>query len=310
MYYTTKKLNCQYITKSLIFIGFSFLFTLFITPIPFVYAEQAEGFKYTQEQVQAVLEGSLSAREALLRQLTNKGKDGGPTYQVGSDGKFVLDERGNKIPLPPAMLEIAIKKGAPDDLVQLLGNVIMAIRAEIAILDRCTNTFPISAEEAAKCFGDLKKSSGVIAQATDRAIPKLQETIKTVKDAWGIAVGREAGRREKLNALIPALTLAQAQKKEIITSINNWSKYERGVLIIKSEPPAIDELPPPEEKPAKSPKPPVEPEEPEPVDVSPPMIAMPMPKTEREAQAALKALNEMIKELERQLDELIKKGKK
>lgn len=33
-------------------------------------------------------------------------------------------------------------------------------------------------------------------------------------------------------------------------------------------------------------------------------VAMPMPKTEREAQAALKALNEMIVTLEKRLDEL------
>ena len=199
---------------------------------PFIsHAQQAAGFEYTPEQLETSLNGTLAAREALLRQMTNKGPDGKPAYQTGPDGQFILDRNGNKIPLPPGYLEVATANDAPKDLIQVLTAAIAAIRAEVAILDRCTATFPKTDKETADCLADLQRSSRAIAQAIDRAIQALQDKIQTLNSAPAFLVGGAEAKASKLQVLNGVLMVAQAQKGTVATSLNNWNQYARGTVI-------------------------------------------------------------------------------
>lgn len=217
----------------------------------FSFAQRPGTYEYTQDQLRTSLEGALSAREAVLRQLTNKDKNGKVVYQVDAEGQFILDREDNKIPQPNGFLEVANANSAPKDLIQLLQSTIAAIRSEIAILDKCTNNFPIKDADIARCLADLQRSSQVIVTTLNQAIPKLQETIKTVQEAWGIIVGGDAGRKQKLNALMPVLKLAQEQKNAVNATAAQWQRYAQGTLVVPQpmpkpdEPTAVDEPSPP-----------------------------------------------------------------
>lgn len=265
MQYTIKIINCQYFKKAAIIATF---LALCIAPVLRAYAQQANNFEYTQEQLQESFEGALTARQALLDQLTNTTVK----YKVDVDGQFVLDKNGNKIPLPPGppgILENAVANSAPKDLVQILNAVIAAVRAEIAILDRCSQTFPKSQDEIDKCLADLKNSSKVISQSIDQAIQKLQDTIKMVTNALIMP-----GRANKLAILNSMAMFAQAQKATIAVSIANWNQYARGTLAPMPDPMPMPPNDPPDNS-APSPFTPV----PDPVDPpAEPPLNFPIPR--------------------------------
>lgn len=277
MYTTIKKINCQYRLKSLCLIALLGVFGVAVVGFYPAYAQQqAAGTDYTPEQLNTSLEAALKAREALLKQLTNTN--------------------------PPGYLENATANNAPADLLQVLRDAIAAVRAEIAILKRCTDTFPLSDADAAKCLTDLQASSKKIADAVDAATKKLQEKI-TRLEGLGIfelaAYGREKRDRD-LALLRPILMVAQTQKAAVTAAIAQWRRYAQGNMVrppMPMPPPPTTPMPVPPPMDPPSPFSPV-PEKPEPAVVPPMMLAMPMPRTRAEYEAAIKMLEAMIKQLD------------
>ena len=224
MYITIKKINCQYRLKSLCFIALLGIFG--VTAVGFypVYRLQAAGADYTPQELNTSLETALKAREALFLQMTNDK----PTATR-----------------PLGMLEGAMANGAPEELLVLLRAAITAVQAEITILKRCTETFPLSDTAAAKCLGELQDSSKKITKTMDAAIKKLQETIKMVTDAFIMP-----GRADKLGALGRALMLAQAQRAAVIAATAQWRRYAQGNMVRPPMP-----MPPPPTTPMPVPPP-------------------------------------------------------
>ncbi|MSR73789.1 MAG: hypothetical protein EXS60_01925 [Candidatus Pacebacteria bacterium] len=265
-----------------------------VVGLPSYVGAQASSAKlmYTTRELDAVINSGIAA-------LRGNGTAAYMGYINNLDGSDTEARRHNLNTLAAALTPLIQNAKALADALEKFKKTPLLINDE-----------GVQQADIAKRLGEIRKK----ADETKKSVDAVLAAINTEQMNLGFFDGlKSIALNNKRTEIVSAQSFLVNQMKALDNMI-------KGSIVVpmpkppakppmKPMPPPVDELPPPE-KPPKSPFGPAEPSEPEPVDM-PPVMAMPMPKTEREARAALATLNEMIKELEKQLADLLaKKNKK
>lgn len=292
---------CQYIAKSNAKWAFlAFPIALYATAVFAQRPPQVRPQNYTDEQMQAMIKSSQIAYEGYLSLLKAE------RASIPPDQKALLDSWDLLRDQTQSALNMfkEFSNKLPDDSVareKEMDRRLAAIQEQMGFINV---TLDRLIKEARRLHGWASFGG------TDAQVAALKKLLDGEFD-------------QRTRIVKPGAVQIQSS---VMTQMMNVQALMNGTLIPPKpmpvppakppvKPPVKPEpMPEPEEEPPRKPFASSKPEEPEPVEAEPMLVAMPMPKTEREARATLAALNEIIKELEKQKkqfeDDLMKKSKK